>query len=168
VRACLAVLTLVLLCAGCSKSPTTPTSTNTTSNPSNASSSLTATIDGVPFVGVTVTATYHAGADFQTLLVNAQDASQNLLSFDVGPAPKTAFAAGTYALGANGSNAVYNPFPTTANTGFNLTNGPQTGSVVVTAFSAASKTASGTFSFVLHNGAASKTIANGVFSVTFP
>lgn len=131
-------------------------------------SSLTATIDGAAFTGTNVTATYHAGADFSTLLVNALDASQNLLSFDIGTARQTAFGTGTFALGSNGSNAVYNPFPTAGNTGFNALNGPQTGSVIVTAFSTTSKTASGTFNFVLHNGGASKTVTNGVFSVTFP
>lgn len=165
----LPIVTFVWAACGGSGSTTAPTNTNTNTGTTNSSaSSLTATIDGASFSGTNVTATFHDGADFQTLLVNALDANQNLLSFDIGPALKTAFTTGTYPLGSNGSNAVYNPYPTTGNTGFNATNGPQTGSVIVTAFSTTAKTASGTFSFVLHNGGASKTVTNGVFSVTFP
>ena len=158
---------VLLIGAACGGSHST-TSPSSTGSPDTSTSSLTATIDGVAFVGTTITATFHEGADFSTLLVNAQDASQNLLGFDIGTAQRVTFAAGTFPLGSNGSNATYNPYPTIGNTGFNAFNGPQTGSVIVTAFSKTSKTASGTFSFVLHNGSAAKTVTNGVFSVTFP
>jgi Family of unknown function (DUF6252) len=167
VRRWIVVLIVTLVGASCggSNSPTAPSSPAPSGTPT---SSLTATIDGVVFVGANVTATYHAGADSSSLLVNAVDAAQNLLSFDIAPPLRIAFTAGTYPLGSNGSNAVYNPFPTVGNTGWNATTGPQSGSVIVTAFSTTTKTASGTFSFVLHNGSLAKTVTNGMFNVTFP
>ena len=170
------ILPIVALAASAcgSHSPTGPSQTGSSTGSSSTggsgtpTSSLTATIDGAAFTGTNVTATYHAGTDISTLLVNALDTGQNLLSFDIGTERRVAFAPGTFTLGSDGSNATYNPFLTTGNTGFNALNGPQTGSVIVTAFSATAKTASGTFSFVLHNASASKTVTNGAFSVTFP
>jgi len=155
---------VLIIAAGCGqKSPTTPSNNSNGNNTSG--STLTASIDGVAFVGKTVTATYHEGADASSLLVNAQDAGNNLLSFDIAPPLKTAFTTGTYALGSNGSNATYNPFGMIGWTGLT---GPQTGSVVVTSINKTSKTAAGTFSFVLNNSSSKKTITNGVFSVMFP
>jgi hypothetical protein len=151
----------MVVVAGCGGSPANPNSPGT---PGASTSTLTATIDGVAFVGKTVTATYHEGTDSSSLLVNAVDASNNLLGFDIAPPLKTAFSATTYPLSSNGSNATYNPLGMTGWTGFT---GAQTGSVIVTGFSKTSKTATGTFSFVLHNSASAKTITNGTFSVTF-
>jgi hypothetical protein len=162
------IVPLLLLAAACShsSSPTGPTGPSNNNNKNNnPSSTLTATIDGASFVGKTVTATFHDGADFSSLLLNATDAANNLLSFVIGPPLRTAFTPGTYALGANGSNATYNP---QGMVGWNGLTGPQTGSVTVTAFSKTDKTASGTFSFVLHNSTSAKTVTNGVFNVTFP
>lgn len=161
------ILTMTLVGTACSSSNSTtgPSSPG----PSNTStSSLTATIDGGAFVGTNVTATFNAGANFSNLLINAVDAAGNLLSFDIGTPLRTAFTTGTYPLNSNGSNATFNPSGTVGNTGFNALTGAQSGSVIVTAFSATTKTASGTFSFVLHNSASAKTVTNGVFSVTFP
>jgi hypothetical protein len=143
-------------------------STSATGPSGNATSTFTATIDGVAFTGTNVTATYHEGTNSSSLLINALDAAGNLLSFDIAPPLSTAFTTGTYPLASNGSNATYNPFGTVGNTGWTGFTGPQSGSVIVTAFSKTSKTASGTFSFVLHNSTSAKTVTNGVFSVTFP
>ena len=155
---------LMLVAAGCGSSTTSP---STPGGPNSSGSTLTATVDGVAFVGTTVTATYHEGNDSSSFLVNAVDAGGNLLGFDIAPPLKTAFSATTFPLSSNGSNATFNPAGTTGNTGWTGFTGPQTGSVIVTSFSKTNKTASGTFSFVLHNSVSAKTVTNGTFSVTF-
>jgi len=168
-RAPLVLWMAIVVSVACGSSSTTsPTGTSSSATSGTTTSTFTATIDGVAFVGKTVTATYHEGTDFSTLLINAVDGPGNLLSFYIGTALRTAFTATTYPLGSNGSNATYNPSGTVGNTGWNALNGPQTCSVIVTAFSKTSKTASGTFAFVLHNSSSAKTVTNGVFNVTFP
>ena len=164
----LPIVTLVGASCGGSSSTTNPTGPSSSGSSGTTTSTLTATIDGVAFRGTNVTANYHEGADSSSLLINALDAAQNLLSFDIAPPLRTAFTTGTYPLGSNGNNATYNPFGTTGNTGWNGLTGPQSGSVIVTAFSKTGKTASGTFSFVLHNSSSAKTVTDGVFDVTFP
>jgi hypothetical protein len=162
-----ALLAIVMLVGAACSSSNSPTGPGSPGSP-GTTSTLTATIDGVAFVGTNVTATFNAGTNFSTLLVNALDAGKNLLSFDIGTPLRTAFTADTYLLGSNGSNATYNPFGATGSTGWTALTGPQSGSVIVMGFSTTTKTASGTFSFLLHNNASAKTVTNGIFSVTFP
>ena len=90
----LPIVALAAAACGGSHSPTGPSQTGGSGSGGSGTptSSLTATIDGAAFAGTNVTATYHAGADFSTLLVNALDAGQNLLSFDIGTARQVAFA----------------------------------------------------------------------------
>ena len=78
---------------------------------------------------------------------------------------------GTYAVGPTDTNANYVLVGGTgiwsAIPGVNGSPSKGSGSVVLTAFSKTSKTASGTFSFVLSNGSSTKTVTNGIFNVTF-
>jgi hypothetical protein len=78
---------------------------------------------------------------------------------------------GTYAVGPTNTNA---NFVLVGGTGTwsaipGVTGSPVqgSGSVVLTAFSKTSKSASGTFSFVLAGGNSTKTVTNRIFNVTF-
>jgi len=83
----------------------------------------------------------------------------------MGPASGN-FGVTTYSIGSGGNNANY-VLPGGSTT-WTAVGARGSGSVMITAFSAANKTASGTFNFVLVNGSGGmKTVTNGSFSVTY-
>lgn len=166
-------LLAVLITAGCGggSSPTNPNSSSGSTS-GGTGSTLSAVIDGTVWNQPNVTATYHQTGN-PYLEIDSIDSSNNLFSmafakFNENGADLTT---GTYAVGPTNTNANY---VLVGGTGIwsaipGVTGSPVqgSGSVVLTAFSKTSKSASGTFNFVLANGSSTKTVTNGIFSVTF-
>jgi hypothetical protein len=134
-------------------------------NASTPNSTLTATIDGVPWRPVSVVGRRGSPNGDAYLQVDSVDANCNLLGFAAAPlnGPLTV---GTIQIGASASNASYVTVGGTPTWTAALSRG--SGTINVTNFSLTNKTAAGTFNFVLVGPSSSKTVTNGVFSVTFP
>lgn len=167
-------LTLALGAVACGKSNTSPDGNSGSSGGSSGTNVMTATIDGVAWRSTTVTANYspaesNVGASILNLAGGDSPLTQTL-GFAVGARQVgTALTTGTYDIGGlGGTNArleigfLQGSYQAVGNNG--------SGSVTLTSFSTASKTAAGTFNFVLvpvtGNGA-SKRVTNGTFTVTF-
>ena len=169
----------VVACGGGSSSPTTPSTNSSTNSSGSASgsgsgngSTLTAVIDGTAWNQPNVTVVYHQ-TNNPYLEIDSADASGNLFSIAFSKFLENGadLTTGTYAVGPTDTTA---SFVTVGGTplwsaipGVNGNALQGSGSVVLTAFSKASKTASGTFSFVLKtaNGSSTKTVTSGTFSV---
>jgi uncharacterized protein DUF6252 len=167
----------ILAAAACggSNSTTSPSpSTGGTSggNSGGNGSTLSALIDGATWNQPNVTARYST-ANPPYLEVDSVDARNNLFGFVIRRFGTNTgdLTAGTYEIGPTNSNANYvtvGGTPTwTASPGVAGIAARGSGSVVLTSFSTTTRTASGTFSFVLVNGSSTKTVTNGAFNVKF-
>ena len=163
---------IVLFAAACGSSSTSPSSSSgggsSGGGTSTGSSSLTATVDGVAFKPVTVTA--RLGANNGYLEVDATDSALTLLSLAAGPVNGTV-GVGTYDVNSLASAGTNGNYVLVGGTGiWTAALGHGSGSVTITSLSIAGKTASGTFSFVMSNstGTSTKTVTNGTFNVTLP
>ena len=134
-------------------------------NPSTPNSTLTATIDGVPWRPVSVVARRGASQTEPYLQVDTTDADCNLFGFVAAPF-SGALTVGTYQIGSSASNANFVTVGGTPTWTAAASRG--SGTINVTNFSLTSKTGAGTFTFVLTGPSSSKTVTTGVFSVTFP
>lgn len=161
------VTALVAPACGGGSSPTSPGGTS-----GGTGSTLSALIDGAVWNQPNVTATYHQ-TNNPYLEIDSFDSSSNLFSFAFAKFNENGadLTTGTYAVGPTNTNANYVLVGGTsiwsAIPGVTGVPAQGSGSVVLTAFSKTSKTASGTFSFVLVNASSSKTVTNGMFNVTF-
>jgi hypothetical protein len=170
---------LAAAACGGSKSPTSPSpspgggSGSTPGATGGNGSTLSAIIDGVTWNQPNVVARY-SRTSTRYLEVDSIDAANNLFGFIVGRFGTNLgdLTTGTYAIGPTNSNANFvtvGGTPTwTASPGVPGIAAKGSGSIILSSFSATSRTASGTFSFVLVNGSSTKTVTNGVFNVTFP
>ena len=156
---------VLLLAVACGGSSTEPSNSSGSGSTGSTGSTLTATIDGAPWNPTQVTARLSLTTPGY-LQVDTTDPALNLFSFAAGPSTGT-FGTGTYAVGSSPTNASYVlPGGTTI---WTAAAARGSGSVTISSYSAANKTARGTFSFVLVNGAGgTKTVTNGNFNVTFP
>ncbi|HYM25423.1 MAG TPA: DUF6252 family protein [Vicinamibacterales bacterium] len=159
------VLFLTTACGGSSTQPSNSSGSQSGSGSNSGSNTFTATIDGAAWKPATITARLSSTTPAY-LEVDTTDSALDLFGFAAGPFTGT-FGTGTYQIGSGPSNASYVlPGGTTI---WSALTGRGSGSITVAAFSAANKTASGTFNFVLVNGSGgTKTVTNGTFSVTFP
>lgn len=152
---------------GCGSGTTNPSSNG---NATGNGSTLTASIDGAAWNQSDVTARY-SDANPPYLEVTSLDKNNNLLGFLVRRFGSNTgdLAPGTYEIGATNSNANYitaGGSPSwTAAPGVAGIASKGSGTIVLTSFSKAAKTAVGTFSFVLAGSISNKTVTNGVFSV---
>ena len=134
-------------------------------NPSTPNSTLTATIDGVPWRPTSVVARRSASQTEPYLQVDTTDADCNLFGFVAAPFTG-ALTVGTYHIGSSASNANFVTVGGTPTWTAAASRG--SGTINVTNFSLTNKTAAGTFNFVLVGPSSSKTVTAGTFSVTFP
>ena len=167
------IAAFMVSCGGGNSSPTSPTTTSSTTS-GGSGSTLTAVIDGTTWNQPNVTATYHQTKN-PYLEIDSVDGSNNLFSLAFSNFLENGadLTTGTYAVGPTDTTA---SFVTAGGTPLwsaipGVTGSPLqgSGSVVLAAFSKTSKTASGTFSFVLKtaNGSSTKTVTSGTFNVTF-
>ena len=172
----LALLASVVLGTGCN-SPGGPTPTGFSSGSagggsSNSQGTMSTTIANVPWTANgRVTATYSQaqnGVGASVLLLTGQDSPlSQTLTISVGSANLgTALTLGTFQVGPTATNATLtDSFGTTYQAAGVVGNG----NVTITAFSTATRTAAGTFNFVVvqTGGSATRAITNGSFNVTF-
>jgi len=131
---------------------------------------MTAVIDGMAWTATNVTANFVGGVSSdpsQSFKVDGTDASLNLLSFDITNGPHSLITTGIYTIGPDNASAADYVVPLGTQTWIAASD-TGSGSVTLTTFSTAAKTASGTFSFVLKNNTSTKLVTTGVFNVTFP
>jgi len=156
---------LLILAAACGGSTTAP---GTGSGSGSGSGTLNATVDGVALNPTSVTA--HLSLTTPPYLgVSASDAALDLFSFAMGPSSGN-FGVGTYQIGASlndaGNNANY-VLPGGA-TIWTAVGNQGSGQLTITAFSAATKTVSGTFTFVVFNsGKGTKTITGSFTNLAY-
>jgi hypothetical protein len=151
-------------CEGNSTGPSNSSGTGSSSSGSAPTSALSATIDGVEYHPTRVTAQYFDGAQESSLKVGAVDAVSADFTFDLVPGPRQFVTTGTYQVGSSAMSAMYyHPGEAISVAAA----GTGSGTVTVTTFSRTTKTASGTFSFVLKGNSGTKTVTNGAFNVTF-
>ena len=173
----LALIASVVLGIGCNL-PEGPSGTGSSSGLGNTGGSnstqgtMSATIANLPWTANgRVTATYarsQNGVGVSILNLAGQDFPlTNTLQFAVGSVSLgTDLSPGTFQVGTTGTNA--NLTDSIGNT-FQAAGPVGSGTVTITSFSIAARTATGTFNFVLvQSGAiATKAVTSGTFSVTF-
>lgn len=159
---------------GSGSSPSSPSTQTPSSGSSGGGGTLTALTDGTVWNQPNVTATYHQTKN-PYLEIDSVDGSDNLFSVAFSRFLENGadLTPGTYGVGPTDTTASFvlvgGATRWSAIPGANGSPVQGSGSVVLTAFSKTSKTASGTFSFVLttSNGSSTKTVTNGTFSVAF-
>lgn len=156
---------LIAIACGGGSSPAAP-------SPGGTGSTLVALIDGVTWNQPNVVARYSQTSN-RYLEVDSLDAANNLFGFAFGKfgTNNGDLTPGTYEIGPTNTNANFITVGGTPTWSASPSVGPLAGKgsgrVTLTSFSTTAKTASGTFSFVLVNGSATKNVTNGVFNVKF-
>jgi hypothetical protein len=170
-----ALVAVVALCVGCNStsSPSGSSSGSSGSGSGSTRSSVSATINNVPWVADgSITAAYtaaQASASPAAFHIVATDASQ-IQTFDVafGPlANGTGLTPGTtYRVGASSTSA---SLTVTVLAVYQAGGQLGDGYVTLDTFNPGTKTATGTFEFTLWqvNGIATRVVSNGAFTVTF-